>query len=209
MNFDPISQCQRPERHWKAPCFISSIALLALCLSAVTSRGAAYYVSASGQDTNSGTSPALAWKTIAHANNQLLKPGDQLLFQGGSTFSGTIYFGPAAAGTEANPMLVSSYGIERATINGGNTNGFFAYNCAGINVSNLNFVGSGRAANRNSGIEFYNDGGGAGRQLNFVRVNEVDVSGFGYVGIIVGGSNGTNAYSDVRVVNADAHDNAN
>src|SRR6266566_99666 len=105
MNFDPTSQRSRPERHWKSPGFISSVALLALCLSAVSSRGAVYYVSASGQDTNSGTSPALAWKTIGHANNQLLKPGDQLLFQGGTTFNGTIYLGPASAGTEANPML--------------------------------------------------------------------------------------------------------
>src|SRR6266478_6219124 len=150
MNIDPTSQFRRPERHWKSERFTSSIALLALCLSAVTSRGAVYYVSASGQDTNSGTSPALAWKTIGHANNKLLKPGDQLLFQGGSTFSGTIYFGPSSAGTEANPTLVSSYGGGRATIHGGNTNGFFAYNCAGIIVSNLNFVGSGRATNRNS-----------------------------------------------------------
>ena len=209
MNFDPTSQRSRPERHWKSPGFISSVALLALCLSAVASRGAVYYVSVSGQDTNSGASPALAWKTIAHANSQLLKPGDQLLFQAGATFSGTIYCGPASGGTQANPMLISSYGAGRATINGGNTNRFFAYNCAGIIVSNLNFVGSGRATNRNSGIEFYNDGGGTARLLNFIRINEVDVSGFGYVGIVVGGSTGTNAYSDVRVVNVDAHDNAN
>src|SRR6266478_2296825 len=206
MNVDPASQRRRPQRHRKVA---STFALLALYLGVLTGRGAVYYVSTSGQDTNSGTSPALAWKTIAHANNQLLKPGDQLLFQGGSTFSGTVYFGPASGGTGANPTLVSSYGGRRATINGGNTNAFFAYNCAGIIVSNLNFIGSGRATNRNSGIEFYNDGGGTARLLNFVRVNEVDVSGFGFVGIVVGGYNGTNAYGDVRVVNADAHDNAN
>src|SRR5438445_6123748 len=206
MNINTLGQWRSSERLRK---FASAFTLLSLCLGAVNSRAAAYFVSTSGQDTNSGTSPALAWKTIAHANNQLLKPGDQLLFQSGSTFSGTVYFGPASAGTEADPMLVSSYGAGRATISGGNTNAFFAYNCGGIIVSNLNFVGSGHATNRNSGIEFYNDGGGATWLLNFLRVNDVDVSGFGFVGIVVGGYNGTNAYSDVRVVNADVHDNAN
>src|SRR5882672_493851 len=161
MNIDPTTQRSRQERHWKSPWFASSIALLVLSLGGVSARGAVYYVSAFGQDTNSGASPALAWRTIARANDQSLKPGDQLLFQAGSTFNGTVYFGPASGGTEASPMLVSSYGAGRATINGGKTNAFFAYNCAGIIVSNLNFVGSGHTTNRNSGIEFYNDGGGA------------------------------------------------
>src|SRR5438552_7993505 len=167
MNINTLGQWRSSERLRK---FASAFTLLSLCLGAVNSRAAAYYVSVSGQDTNSGASPALAWKTIAHANSQLLKPGDQLLFQAGATFSGTIYCGPASGGTQANPMLISSYGAGRATINGGNTNGFFAYNCAGIIVSNLNFVGSGRATNRNSGIEFYNDGGGTARLLNFIRI---------------------------------------
>jgi hypothetical protein len=45
--------------------------------------------------------------------------------------------------------------------------------------------------------------------LEFVRISEVDVSGFGFVGIVLGGWNGTNAYRDVRLTYADTHDNAN
>jgi len=189
-------------------CLVSFFVAVVLALAIPQGRCAVYYVSSFGQDTNSGTSPAAAWRTIARANNQSLISGDQLLFQGGTTFSGTIVFGPPEGGTKVNPILVSSYGTGRATIHGGNTNGFYAYNCAGLIVSNLNFAGSGRTTNQNSGIEFYNDGGGSARMLDFLRVAQVDVSGFGFVGVVIGGWNGTNAYRDVRVTQADTHDNA-
>jgi hypothetical protein len=190
-------------------CIAGFLVTLILGIAAPKSLASTYYISAFGQDTNSGISPAAAWKTIARANNQTVNPGDQLLFQGGTTFSGTIFFGPPEGGTKTNPIIVSSYGPGRATIHGGTTNGFYAYNCAGLIVSNLNFVGSGRTTNRNSGIEFYNDGGGSSTMLEFLRVDRVDVSGFGFVGVVIGGWNGTNAYRDVRVTYADTHDNAN
>lgn len=180
--------------------------LLVACFSVAVSRAAVYYVSPSGQDTNSGTSPAAAWQTISRANAQNLSAGDQMLFQGGSTFQGTIFIGYPEGGTAANPIMISSYGTGRATINGGTTNGFYAYDCAGIIVSNLNFVGSGRTTNQNSGIEFFNDGGGLAPVLDFLRVNAVDVSGFGFAGVIVGAW-GPNAYRDVRLTDADSHDN--
>jgi len=180
-----------------------------LGVSVLTGRSASYYISPSGQDTNSGVAPAVPWKTIGRANGQALNAGDQLLFQAGATFAGTVFLGPPEGGTPTNPIVVTSYGIGRATINGGNTNGFYAYNCGGLVVSNLNFIGSGRATNHNSGIEFYNDGGGIGPMLDFLRVEEVDVSGFGFVGIAIESYMGTNAYRDIRVTHADVHDNAN
>jgi hypothetical protein len=40
-----------------------------------------YYVDGTnGNDTNSGTSPALAWKTIGHVNGITFSPGDSILF---------------------------------------------------------------------------------------------------------------------------------
>src|SRR5882672_9397262 len=181
------------------------LSLLTLCFAG---SGAVFYVSPSGQDTNSGSSSATAWRTINRVNSQTLHAGDQVLFQGGATFSGTIFLGPPEGGSATNPIVFSAYGLERATINGGNTNGFYAYNCAGVVISNLNFIGSGRTTNLNSGIEFYNDGGGGARILEFVRISDVDVSGFGFVGIVIGGWSGTNAYMDVRLTYADTHDNA-
>ena len=180
------------------------VSLLTLCLAG---RGATYYVSPSGLDSNSGSSLGAAWLTINRVNSQALNPGDQVLFQGGATFNGTIFLGAPEGGAPTNPVVFSTYGAQRASINGGITNGFYAYNCAGLVISNLNFIGSGRTTNQNSGIELYNDGGGATRMLEFVRISDVDVSGFGYVGIVIGGWNGTNAYRDVRLTHADTHDN--
>src|SRR5689334_5234593 len=49
-----------------------------------------YYVSPTGSDSNAGTSPASAFQSIAKVNALDLEPGDQVLFQGGQTFSGAI-----------------------------------------------------------------------------------------------------------------------
>jgi len=164
-----------------------------------------YYLSLSGADSNAGTSPAAAWKTITKANLMSYSPGDQLLLQGGATFSGNLYF--TNSGSAASPILVGSYGSGRATINAGNSFGLSAYNCAGMVISNLNFIGAGRTTNGSSGISFYNDGGGAAKVLDFIRISQVEVSGFTNRGIVFGAWNSSNAFSNVSVTYADVHDN--
>ena len=181
-------------------------AVVCLGLAKVASAGTAFYISPTGLDTNAGTSPAAAWKTIARVNSHAFVQGDQILFAGGGTYAGTIYFGPGALGNAANPVVITSYGPGRATIDGGTTNSIYAYDCAGVVISNLNFIGAGSVSNLNSGIEFYNDGSGPARILNFIRIAQVDAQGFGYNGIVIGGWNGTNGYGDVQIVNADLHD---
>jgi hypothetical protein len=178
-----------------------------LALTTMVSGAAAYYVSSTGLDGNAGTSPAAAWKTISRVNSHAFAPGDQVFFAAGATFVGTVYFGPGALGNATNPVTLTSYGVGRATIDGGTTNAIYAYDCAGVVISNLNFIGAGSLSNLNSGIEFYNDGLGPARILNFIRIAQVDSQEFGYNGIVIGGWNGTNGYSDVRIANADLHDN--
>src|SRR5690348_9223605 len=51
-----------------------------------------YYVSPSGNDGSSGTSSSSAWKTVAKVNAVSLRAGDQVLFQGGASFSGGLKF---------------------------------------------------------------------------------------------------------------------
>ena len=63
-----------------------------------------YYVSNSGSDSNSGTSPTAAWRTITKANSVSLQPGDSLLFQGGETFNGNLVLGS----TDSGPRIVRS-----------------------------------------------------------------------------------------------------
>ena len=164
-----------------------------------------YYVSASGNDSNSGQATSAAWLTIARVNSQALLPGDQVLFEGGSTFSGSIRVAPPEAGSAAQPIVFSSYGGNPAIISPANdSNGLLAVNCGGLIVSNLDFAGGGRTVNTDSGIEFYNTV--AGSTLNFFRVDHVDVGGFGNTGIYVYGLGPTTWFNDVRVTHANVHD---
>ena len=77
--------------------------------------GVTYYVSPSGSDTNSGTSPTQAWRTVARANRAHLNPGDGVLFEGGQTFSDTGLI-VSASGTPAKPIVFGSYGQGDATL---------------------------------------------------------------------------------------------
>src|ERR1043165_3167956 len=89
---------------------------------------ATYYVSPSGNDGASGTSPAAAWKTISKVNSMVLPPGTVLLFEGGETFNGGILLDANDAGDPANMVRFSSYGTGRAIISSGGSRGFYAYN---------------------------------------------------------------------------------
>src|SRR5262249_37352096 len=120
-------------------------------------RGTAYYVSPSGDDANAGTSPAAAWRTLARVNGRAFEPGDRIRLEGGQTFSGGLAFGPESGGTPAEPVTVESYGAGRAPLDAGDGTGVDVHNAGGIRVANLTVVGSGRAANRASGVAFRND----------------------------------------------------
>jgi hypothetical protein len=77
--------------------------------------GTTYYVSASGSDANSGTSPAQAWQTVGRVNRQSLAPGDAVLFAGGQTFSDSD-LEPATSGTAAHSIVFGSFGQGDAVL---------------------------------------------------------------------------------------------
>jgi hypothetical protein len=165
-----------------------------------------YYISSSGDDSHAGTSVADAWSSIAKVNSITFQPGDRVLFEAGKTFSGTIYLN--GSGTEKEPIIVSSYGTGRATINSGNATGFGGYNNAGIELCHLVFTGSGRTTNTSEGVTFYilNDGTNSTRKLNYLRLDDLDVSGYRDTGIIIFGLSGASGYDDVRITNCQVHD---
>jgi putative cofactor-binding repeat protein len=80
--------------------------------------GTTYYVSPSGSDSNSGTSPGQAWKTVTRVNSAHLSPGDGVLFQGGATFGDQALM-PSASGATGEPIVYGSYGQGSATISQG------------------------------------------------------------------------------------------
>ena len=80
----------------------------------------------------------------------------------------------------------------------------YAYNTAGISASHLDFIGSPR--NSSDGVAFYND---LPDDVRFagIQLVDIDVSGFGNIGISIGGWNGRSGFRDVRITRSRAHDN--
>lgn len=162
--------------------------------------GTTYFVSSSGNDAASGTAPRSAWRSIARVNAQTFVPGDKVRFRGTETFSGNLYLDRDDAGTPANPVVISSYGSGRATINAGDGNGLFVYNAAGLVVRDLNFVGAGTETNTGHGIVFFADQPGA-LKYDYIRIDRARVSGFLQGGVIIGADNKQThtGYRDVRI----------
>lgn len=68
-----------------------------------------YYVdSKAGNDTNSGTSPQKAWKSLAMVNNHVFRPGDRLLFKAGTLYEGQL--APKGKGLKNRPIVIDGYG---------------------------------------------------------------------------------------------------
>lgn len=64
---------------------------LAFLASCGDNTSTCYYLDATnGNDSNNGTSPEKAWKTIARTEGLVLKPGEQLLLKRGETFVGNL-----------------------------------------------------------------------------------------------------------------------
>jgi hypothetical protein len=163
--------------------------------------GRTYYLSPTGNDKNAGTSTALAWKTIARANQQTFAAGDSLLLQGGATFTGDLTFTATDTGTATSPIAVSSFGTGEATISAGNSDGITVTDTAGISISDLLIVGNGSTTNTGAGIDMFDNQTGKPR-LSGISINQVTVSGFGFVGIGIGSSTLSSGFNDVSITNS-------
>jgi hypothetical protein len=187
---------------------IPELTVLILWFLIVQANATDYYVSPSGNDSNTGISSGKAWKTIDKVNGAAFKAGDEILFEGGKKFVGSLKFDAADDGTPANPVTVGSYGKGRATISSGTDHGFYAHNCEGFCVNDMVFVGAGRTVDGDfSGIVFHADLD-TGAKLQYVRIDNVDVSGYRKTGILISADNPSNSgFRDVRITNAEAHNN--
>jgi len=163
-----------------------------------------YYISPQGDDAQAGTKISTAWRTIDRVNAATLLPGDRVLFEGGQTFVGSLYLG-SNAGTSAKPLVISSYGSQPATIASGSSFGLYIYNTAGIEVRRLAFRGAGVRSNTASGINIYLDA--PATNLQYLRLDSLDVTGYHHNGIVIGSWNGTSGYTDVRITNCELHAN--
>jgi hypothetical protein len=149
-----------------------------------------YYVSPSGSDSNSGTSTSSPFKDISKVNSLSLSAGDNVLFQGGQTFDGSVLI--RGGGSSSSYVTFGSYGSGKATIKSGGVDGFEDYNASGVMVQNLNFVGSPNGLNQD-GVKFEANSGG----LSNIAVENCSITGYYYAGILVQGDNG-NGFSNIQ-----------
>lgn len=71
--------------------------------------GEIYYVdSVDGKDTNSGTTPEKAWKSLDKVNNTIFGAGDEILFKAGTTYFGKLK--PQGSGAAGCPIVIDMYG---------------------------------------------------------------------------------------------------
>ena len=87
------------------------LTILFITVSLIAS-GTDYYVKNGGSDSGAGTSDGTAWETITKVNtewsNGTFAAGDNIYFNRGDTFSGTIVI--SESGTSGNPITIGAYG---------------------------------------------------------------------------------------------------
>ncbi len=85
--------------------FILVMELVWCCCASATT----YYVSSStGNDSNTGTSAAAPWKTLAKVNGAALVAGDSVLLRRGDVWNESLV--PPASGTSSSPIAFDAYG---------------------------------------------------------------------------------------------------
>jgi hypothetical protein len=173
---------------------IPVLLLDASCVPDGKTAGITWYIDAeAGDDNNSGKNESKAWKSLAMIRSIPLHAGDAVLLKGGQVHRGTIVL-KNLKGMPGLPVILSSYGGKRATIDSGDSLAILVENGSHISCSNVVLTGSGRlAGNITDGILF--------RNVHYGVIDSLESSGYLMSGIhVLGGSN-------LRITNAFAHDN--
>jgi hypothetical protein len=81
--------------------------LLLLPVGSALAVGTSYYVNCAAATNGNGTS-ASPWNNLTTVNSQTFAPGDSLLFNRGTTCTGSFVF--SSSGTSASPITIGAYG---------------------------------------------------------------------------------------------------
>lgn len=167
--------------------------------------GTTYYVSNTGSDAANGTSTGTPWQTITKVNAGTYIAGDQILFNGGQTFTGSLLFSTNSSGTSGNPITIDSYGTGNATISSSAAHGIKILNTAGIIIQNLTVQGN--TTTNTFGI-YASITTPANVTLNYLKFHNLTVLNYDN-GILLGGDatdNSHSGFSNVEVSNCTVHD---
>ncbi|HEX6460184.1 MAG TPA: right-handed parallel beta-helix repeat-containing protein [Thermoleophilaceae bacterium] len=220
----------RSPEHRRGRLLLALVALLAAIAVAVlllATRGSGlplgeapnYYVDAvHGRDSNSGTSPAKAWRTLARVERIRYRGGEAVRLRGGQRFPGTIHIGPdnLTGTSRAAALTITSYGRGRAIIAAPpGDDGIDARNVAGIRIANIQIAGQSHGC---SNVKRGYRTGAAGVRLEAGGIHgtlgqgltlaTADVSGF-CNGIVIASRDDGSRIAHIRVSHVSSHDNAN
>lgn len=121
-----------------------------------------YYIdSVAGSESNNGTSPATAWKTLtptSKANTIVFQPGDQVLFKRGCSWTGFLHL--LGNGSSSAPLVVDAYGTGAAPIinaagaadSGGSSYAVGIWNKQYVTIQNLELTNDAAADATRHGI---------------------------------------------------------
>jgi parallel beta-helix repeat protein len=91
----------------KIPGYGGLVLLFVLAIQTISSAQTTYYVSSTGNDTNTGRSAGAPFQTIAKLNSLSLSGGDSILFRRGDTFRGGLVI--RDAGLPGKPIVFDAY----------------------------------------------------------------------------------------------------
>jgi len=207
-------------KHRRLSFFLASWFIITMCRQTLA---VTYYISPAGNDSHSGTSAQTAWRTLDKVNSVDLNPGDSVLLEAGHDYPGNLLLTAEDAGTPTQPVVIGSYGSGRARIKAGNGSGVTVRNAGGVEVKDLIVMGDDYKTNVGSGIKIINELP-RNRKLEYIRVHNVEASGFGRknysvperyptldgCGIFVGGNasdESKSGYKNVRITNCVTYKN--
>lgn len=120
-----MTTTRKPQRRTIAAVVFAMFAALAAvplgsAAPALAATGTTYYVSATGSDTNTGTSSEQPWRSLGKVNSTTFQPGDAIRLRSGDAWTGQLW--PKGSGTDGAPITIDSYGTgAKPRIAGGGT----------------------------------------------------------------------------------------
>jgi hypothetical protein len=213
------AQCQPSAGDWMRTALVAAPNrrdLRAPLATPLSARGRTYYVSPHGSDAYPGERRDRPWRSIERVNQHELEPGDRVLFQAGERHAGNLVLNRADSGSAQAPVTIGSYGDGRATLAAGEGSAIHIVDASGFVIQGLELRGDWQASSQSgsldgsAGIKVENNLGG-GERLSFLRLIDLDISGFKAAGISIAAKpddSGKGAgFEAVEIASSDVHDN--
>lgn len=143
-----------------------------------TENGSSYYVdSVNGDDSNTGTSPNAAWKSLEKVNNTEFQPGDTIYFKADGEWNGMLH--PQGSGNSTAQITIDMYGEGSKPLIAG-TGGEAAVKLDGQEywtISNLEVTNVAEERGVRQGIFVYGKESGITHNIEIINCEVHDVTG--------------------------------